>query len=187
MVGLSILCLITFGAVLALLSHQTVVAENSFKIGYVNIGIMEQEKNAKPMEDKDNVLKYGKIQNGQTISKKVAVKNIYSKSYPTVDTFVRVQFVANLRDENGNSVGTPVKVMYNTVSSKWVKKGGYYYYTEAVKPDEITDILLESITVTSEIPENTYLEVQVLADGVQAEPIDGAMEVWGTDPEKLIP
>lgn len=187
LVGLSALCLVSFGAVLALLSNETAVAENKFDIGYVNIGVIEQDKKSTPIEDKDNVLDYGEIVKDKTVTKKVAIKNIDLKDYPTVDTFVRVQFVATLRDSNGNGVGTPVTVQYNTVSSKWVEKDGYYYYTEAVKPDEVTELLLESVTATSDIPAGTSLEIQVLADGIQANPIDAAMEAWGLDPTKLVP
>lgn len=186
-VGLSVLCLLTFGAVLALLSHETAVAENTLKIGYVNIGVIEQDKTSKPIEDKNNVLDYGEIVKDKTVTKKVAIKNIDLKDYPTVDTFVRVQFVATLRDKNGNGVGTPITVKYNTGSLKWVQKDGYYYYTEAVKPDEITELLLESVTPTSEIPAGASLEIQVLADGIQANPIDAAKEAWGIDPTKLVP
>ncbi|RDU25164.1 hypothetical protein [Anaerosacchariphilus polymeriproducens] len=186
-VGLSVLCLLTFGGVLALVSHQTAVAENSFKIGHVNIGVIEQKKSSKPLEDKDNVLEYGEIKKDKTVEKKVSIKNIDSDSYPTVDTYVRVQFVAALRDKNGNGVGTPIQVKYNTASSKWVEKDGYYYYTEAVKPDELSELLLESVTAISEVPAKTSLEIRVLADGIQAEPIDAAIEAWGIDPTKLVP
>lgn len=185
-VVLSMLCLLTFGGVLALLSHQTAIAENTFKIGYVNIGVIEKKNSKKPLEDKDNILKYGEITKGKTVEKKISIKNIDLASYPTVDTYVRVQFVATLRDKNGNGVGTPIQVKYNTASSKWVEKDGYYYYTEAIKPNEVSELLLKSVTAISEVPDKTSLEIRVLADGIQAEPIDAALEAWGINPTKLV-
>ena len=184
------------GVTYALLHAQTSEVTNKFQSAKVNIGVIENGKTT-PLEDADtNQIKVS----GTSYPKTVAIQNIDSEEYPTTDTFVRVRMVAILRDGQGNNCGS-AEVAYNTstgVDDKWVAQSQdneiYYYYTEALQAGEKTPDLLKSVTVQSDIPQGDHVEIQGLAEGVQARPTaqtigdktkTPAYELWGVYPSEL--
>ena len=58
---------------------------------------------------------------------------------------------------------------------------GFYYFTGVVEPDKYTDYLLESVSLKENAvaPENGNLEVNVLADAVQAD-VSKVNQAWNT-------
>jgi len=68
-------------------------------------------------------------------------------------------------------------------SGKWIKSGEFYYWTKPVgyeDPDNLTGVLIESIEVTGEAPEDGYsLVVDIIAQAVQATPPEAVKEAWG--------
>lgn len=86
----------------------------------------------------------------------VKIKNIYDSNYPTTDCYIRVKFVPMIKNQDGDSIGQSVDLKYNFNgnSNKWVydQNSDTYYYTEAVAPNNETDVLLESITLNQDLP-----------------------------------
>lgn len=73
-----------------------------------------------------------------------------------------------------------------TPSNGWEKHGDYYYYTKPVPADSITPILLESAVVKAgAAPAGCTMDLQVLAQAVQATPMDAVKAAWGLDPTTL--
>jgi hypothetical protein len=59
--------------------------------------------------------------------------------------------------------------LYDLNSTEWVQDEvvNYYYYKDVLEPDEISEILFDSVTCT-EPDETGHLEIQVLVDGIAA-------------------
>lgn len=73
-----------------------------------------------------------------------------------------------------------------TPSNGWEKHGDYYYYTKPVPADGITPILLKSAVVKDNAaPDGCTMDLQVLAQAVQATPKDAVKAAWGLDPTTL--
>ena len=112
---------------------------------------------------------------GTPAVKKVAVKNDTGLG-SNVNAFLRVKLVPVWRDADTNANrGLPVdNVQLNLASgSGWfLGSDGCYYYPDPVAPGGLTAELLSSVTIQSApspVYDNAYLEIQVLADGIQAE------------------
>lgn len=207
-VGVLAIALISF--TLAMLNQRSQAATNNFSGATVNIGVLE---NGEIYEDsangKSNTNSYDRItEANKTIAKEVRIKNIYDANYPTSDTYVRVRLVPCLRydadyNENGRHetagelvpVDMTGKVTYNDQESgklgdNWVKwpdvesnDDVYYYYKLPLSPDQATSNLIETVTYTGDLPENTHFELQVLTEGVSAKQADAAKNAWGDIPE----
>lgn len=90
-----------------------------------------------------------------------------------VPVYIRVALVANAIDDNGTVTGK-AEVPVFTPGTGWVKIGEYYYYTSAVEVGDSTGNLLSG-KMTLEA--NT--QVIVVADAIQATPIDAVKAAWG--------
>ena len=99
-----------------------------------------------------------------------------------VDAFIRAAVVINWVDINGDIVGElPEGYGYTTsslpASAKWVKgTDGYFYYTELVEKDGVTENLIDSIasTYSGEGEQTCFLSVEILASAIQADGSDGS-------------
>lgn len=194
--GLILVICLGVGGTYALLNKKTQQNVNKFTSAYVNIGIVENDDQENVNEDLADGSKEYKIDEDGSVEKKVQIKNIYREDYPTSDTFVRVKVVPVLRDSQGNNAGSlPVTLEYVGQSSKWVEKDGYFYYVDALAPNELSEYLFTSVKVNGTLPENTTLEIQILTEGVQARPTKDVLEngkltpaedLWGVYPPDLI-
>ena len=101
-----------------------------------------------------------------------------------VTAYIRVALVPTWEDENGNAVAEPASLDDLSItwgnSGKWLKgTDGYWYYKEPVAPGGRTAVLLEKATVTTE---NGYqMNLQVMADSIQADPTRAVTAMWGKD------
>ena len=98
-----------------------------------------------------------------------------------VDAYVRVTLVPTWEDEQGNAVAKKVEnLSYPAPANGWVQgSDGYYYYTKVVKVGESTPALFNSAIVVP--TDNTYkLNLQVLAEAIQADGMDGEKHVVET-------
>ena len=115
-------------------------------------------------------------------------KNVGVKNKSDFPVFVRVQFVETWMEGN-KIVVTPdgVTVNYPAANSGWVKHtDGFWYYTKPVDAGATQLLYGEAgITVTKPADVTAELNLEVLAQSVQAEPIDAVQELWGVDPTKL--
>ena len=184
--ALALATAVTVGGTLAWLSAHTNSVTNTFTMGNVD---PEVEESFSP----DHTTK----------------SNIKVTNNGSVEAYVRVALVFTWRDgenvtpgqyENGNQpagdivAGTPVEgTDYNFVpenTSDWIKgSDGYYYYKYPVKPNtnEASDDPSEgsqtkslgTIEVIGDKAKEYNLDVQVLADSIQAAPTTAVQEAWG--------
>ena len=117
------------------------------------------------------------------------------KNTGNIPAYIRAAVIINWADANGNVYGggTPVAsteevtgdytISYNTDGS-WKQIGDYWYYTEPVAADSLTEkALIESCTpVAGKAPEGYNLQVTILADGIQSEPLTAIQEAWHVNP-----
>ena len=110
--------------------------------------------------------------------------NVQVKNTGEVEAYIRVALVPTWEDENGNAVAEPASLDDLSItwgnSGKWLKgKDGYWYYKEPVAPGYSTEVLLEKATVTTE--NGYHMNLQVMADSIQADPTRAVTAMWGTD------
>ena len=73
-----------------------------------------------------------------------------------------------------------------TPSNGWEKHGDYYYYTQPVSAGAITPELFTSAAVKDNAaPAGCTMDLQVLAQAIQATPKDAVKAAWGLDPTTL--
>ena len=109
--------------------------------------------------------------------------NVQVKNTGEVEAYIRVALVPTWEDENGNAVAEPASLDDLSItwgnSGKWLKgKDGYWYYKEPVAPGYSTEVLLEKATVTTE--NGYHMNLQVMADSIQADPTRAVTAMWGT-------
>lgn len=161
LVSLALILLVSVGGTLAYLVTQTDAVENTFTPAKNDITVEEEFDN----QTKKNV--------GVTNNSDFAV-------------FVRMQIVETWM-EGGAIVATPdgVSVNYSKAKLGWVKHtDGFWYYTQPVAKDQ-TVTLFDSITATRPEKVTAELNLEVLAQSVQAEPKTAVTELWGIDPTTL--
>lgn len=102
--------------------------------------------------------------------------------------YVRARVIINWLDENNNVLSTVPDdhVMTCTPGTDWTPAfapnyTGYYYYAGKVAVNGSTSNLIESIEY--QIPEGCTdrLQVEILAEAIQAEPANAVEEAWGSD------
>ena len=178
------------GATLAYFSSTTAQAHNEFKGAAVNISVIENEEKELDKEDEQtgNVNTFSSSIKDQQVPKIVRIKNKDTNEYHTVDTYVRVRLVPKLVYNDNNTEGyggqtavnlNPDQVTYtfaNDMATYWdeqtVNANGkdqkYYYYKEAIKPGELSSILLTAVQYTGDIPQGQHFELEVLTEGIAA-------------------
>lgn len=160
--ALVLIVAIAAGGTLAWLTSSTSALENTFDAGEVPVVI--QENFIEGTGEKTNV----------------NVKNVGN-----VPAYIRVAIIPTWMEEDGGSysfVGEPASmsdVALTPGSSNWIQVGEYYYYKLPVDAKTATENLADSIRVNTP---NTgyYLNLQIVADSIQAEPA-GAVEAMWTD------
>ena len=110
------------------------------------------------------------------------------KNTGNIPAYIRAAVIVNWADKDGNVSATPVKdgdyvIKYDS-SNTWKKIGDYWYYTKPVAADSLTEkALIESCApVAGKAPEGYNLQVTILADGIQSEPLTAIKEAWHVDP-----
>lgn len=173
-----LLALISVGSTLGMLQTSTDTKVNPFTPGQGDIGIIESSGSSEtPGESYE-------LDSSGSADKNVWITN--PEGSLNVPMYIRVRLVPVWRNSTGENAGNvDRKITYVFAgSNKWVENGDYYYYTEVVQPGETTEQLLDSVHVEGGIPEGMTLEIQVIADSIQAEG-GAAQEAWGLDPETL--
>ena len=103
-----------------------------------------------------------------------------------IDAYIRAAIIVNWADKDGNVSATPVEDSdYEmTLGSGWVKIGDYYYCKTTTAPGALTKPLIISCakTSTATVPDGYDLQVTILADGIQSEPLTAIKEAWHVDP-----
>ena len=148
-------------------------AHNVITTGGVEIAVQEwaDEEKTKPFEDLTGIMP------GMTVTKIAEIKNTGAS-----DAWVRVKVEKNieLKGEGTPDTGL-VELALNT--AYWTEKDGYYYYTKALKPGEVTAPVFTSVTFNATMGneyQNATATVDVAAQAVQnANNGDTVMEAQG--------
>ena len=163
LVALLVLLCCTVAGTLAYLVDKSGPVTNTFEPAYVTTAVDEKFDG--------------------TTKSEVKIKNTGN-----IDAYIRAAVIINWADANGNVSATPVKdgdyvIKYDS-SNTWKKIGDYWYYTKPVAADSLTEkALIESCTpVAGKAPEGYNLQVTILADGIQSEPLTAIKEAWHVDP-----
>lgn len=158
----------TVGGTLAYLTAESEPVDNTFRPAHVTCEVTENF-------------------NGTT------KRNVNVTNTGDTDAYIRVKLVSYRVNAAGQHIGGSAPVPSFTPGTGWVKHGGYYYYTQPVKPGEQpAHDLIDSISLTG-----TYTDadggkqgIEVMAEAIQAKGVgeDGTKAVvkaWGIDPETL--
>lgn len=168
--AVALIATLAVGGTLAWLSAYTQPVKNTFVMGTVPPQVTESFDHQ--------------------VKKDVAVTNTGN-----IPAYIRVALVFTWQEgegENAKVVGTPVNPAedLNIVwgdgtgtgtaeapGNGWIKIGDYYYYTQPVAAGETTPNLIDSATVEAE---NGYrMNLQVIADSIQANPTNVVQSQWG--------
>ena len=167
LVSVLVLVFAEVGVTVAYLQTQTEPLENQFTPAKVSCKVEETFE--------DNVKSNVTIQNtGDT------------------DAFIRVAVVANWVQTDENSSVTSVYAqqpvagtdytltLADDVNEKWLKdSNGFYYYKDAVQPNEVTAVLIEECKpIEGKAPAGYTLAVEIVASAIQASPETVAEEYW---------
>ena len=164
------------GGTLAYLATQTGPVVNTFTPGKVDVEIEE--------DFKDNV------------KSNVYITNVQSAD--SVTAYIRAKVVVTWRDADNNIVQQPDGYTLNLTKpadfdTNWFENGGIYYHKAPVDPGKQTAMLIEkaSYTVAAGAEPGYHLDIQIIAEGIQAKPTTGVTEKWhvnvGTDGNLVAP
>lgn len=110
-------------------------------------------------------------------------KDVYLKNAGNVPIYIRAAITIKWKDNEGKILKeSPIEnedyLIEFSDSLNWLKsEEGYYYYKNAVDVNETTDILIEECTQIRQY-DDKFLEVSILAQGIQAEPTRAVEEAW---------
>lgn len=112
--------------------------------------------------------------------------DVFIKNKGNVPIYVRAQVNIYWQDANGNQLWeAPVEGTDYTITwgndPKWVKgSDGFYYWTEPLKADETTGLLIKELTwTTADSSNGRTLVCDIAVQGIQAEPVEAVQEAWG--------
>ena len=114
----------------------------------------------------------------------ITKSNVTIKNTGNIDAYIRAAVVVNWADKDGNVYGgaVPEKGTDYTepvLQDGWIKVGDYYYYTSAVPADGFTGTLFAPIKQLTTCKDTNYgLQITILADGIQSEPVHVVADVW---------
>lgn len=156
LIALVLIICVAVGGTIAYIVTQTDKVENKFTPADVKIEIHETF-------------------NG-TDKSSITVQNVNDAK--NVPCYIRVKLVSNMQDKDGNVIGSAAINTFK-LNDKWFDGGdGCYYYKEVVNVGASTANLLaagQKITLAN------GQVVEVLAEGIQATPIDAVKAAWGDD------
>lgn len=160
--ALALVLTLSVGGTIAYLITDTDPVENTFTPGNVDCQVIETFDG--------------------TIKSDVKIKNTGN-----TDAYIRAAIVVTWQNASGNVLGkAPVLGSDYTLKlatdTGWniTTSDGYYYYATAVSVNNSTGILINECTVLKPAPAEGYtLCVEVLADAIQATPINAVKDAWG--------
>lgn len=176
-----LLLLVAVGTTIAYIFTETEPVENTFNPSKVSCAVVE--KGYEPVS--------GEIQN---ISDKKS--NVQIKNTGDTDAYIRVEVVVNWMNADGTRVWAtkPVEavegadgdytITYN-LEDGWFDGGdGFYYYSKAVSPEELTTILINEAKQLKSAPQTPdgiqyYLSIEIVASAIQSTPETVVAEQWG--------
>ena len=157
LIALILIICLAVGGTVAFIVTQTQAVKNTFTPADVKVDIQEVFK--------DN------------IKSSITVLNVNDADKEDVPCYIRVKLVSNIQDGNGNVLeAAPLgEISFN--NSDWIDGGdGCYYYKNVVAVgDSTSNLLAEGARITL----TDGQVVEVLAEGIQAMPIQAVIDAWG--------
>lgn len=193
MLGGLVIALAATAVTYALLSTNSQQNINTFSgaYGQVNVAVVENNDTTHREDEMNdsNTVEFSKIST-EAIDKTVKIKNVDLEEYRTTETYVRVKLVPQIVKDDDPTIiyGESVKLVYtmNTESDnqggmwKYDSNSDTFYYTRALAPNQETAVLLKKVALKEGgIPEGYHLELNVLTDGIIANPIENLNNAWG--------
>ena len=170
--AVALIATLAVGGTLAWLSAYTQPVKNTFVMGTVPPQVTESFN----QEVKENV----KVANNGNIPAYIRVALVFTwqegegENAKVVGTPVDPAEDLNIVWGDGTGTGTA-----EAPGNGWIKIGDYYYYTQPVAAGATTPNLIDSATVKTE---NGYrMNLQVIADSIQANPTSVVKEQWGVN------
>lgn len=177
--SLALIVTAVIGTTMAYLVSDTPTVTNTFTPAKVDSEVVETLET--------NVKKDVQIQNTGDIEAYIRAKVVVTWQKTEIDPVSKKEVVYVLPAENGD---------YNiTLSNVNWREGqdGFYYWSSPVNPHVdaehpendgcYTGILIESCSpVVGKAPAGYNLHVEILAEAIQAEPIDAVKDAWKIDP-----
>lgn len=112
-------------------------------------------------------------------------ENVKVQNTSDIPVYIRVALVPTWKDgTNATALKTEGTYTMNLgTSNKWIKgSDGFYYYKEPVAVKAETDILIQYCspkTTLGEDYQGKQFELDVIANLIQADPIDAVKDAWG--------
>lgn len=116
----------------------------------------------------------------------VTKKNVRIKNTGNIPAYIRATIVVNWASDTEVGVvsgtapeeGKDYTIDWTMVN--WIKVGDYYYYTQKVAAKGETKQLFTDCKLKEGVtpPSGYHLQVTILADGIQAEPVHVVADVW---------
>lgn len=147
-------------------------AHNVITTGGIEIELQEWMENPDPGEDGEELIAFPAdgitdVMPGTSVSKIVRVKNIGSNP-----AYIRLQVDKTITpaQAEGDVTLDPDLVALNFNTTAWTYQGGYYYYNEALDPDDTTPDLFTTVTFDSDM-DNPYqgctVDIEITAYATQ--------------------
>lgn len=129
-------------------------AQNVITMGSLKMDLVELNEKGEPWTDVEDIVP------GMEVTKKAYVENNGS-----VDFYTRVMITKRYVNEQGEELpDLDTDLVELNISEDWeLRKDGFYYYTESVKPGEETEPLFTTVTFSTEMG-NEYQNVKVIID-----------------------
>lgn len=105
--------------------------------------------------------------------------NVTVENTGDVSAYLRAAVVVNWKDADGNVISAAESGYSMTMGSEWAKGAdGYWYCKKPIEAGQLSPVLIESCKPTAG-KTGQYLCVDILVQGVQAEPTSAVRELWG--------
>lgn len=155
-----VICIATLAAGTLAYFTSEGTAHNVITTGGVEIAVQEwaDEGRQMPFEDLTGIMP------GMTVTKIAEIRNTGAS-----EAWVRVKVETGITlSGEGTPDTSPVELNLNTAD--WTEQGGYYYYTQALKPGEVTAPVFTAVTFKPDMGneyQNATATVDVFAQAVQ--------------------
>ena len=165
--ALALALTVTVGGTLAWLAAHTDPVTNPFKRGEVT-----------PKVEESIVPDTGTVK-----------ENVRGQNQGDVPAYIRVALVATWEDENGNVKPASLSDLTITwggeggnLGDGWIQIGEYYYHQAPVNGQAYTGYLIKEAKVDgTKEPAGYHMNLQVIADSIQAAPSEAVTTAWGVE------
>ena len=151
-------------------------------VAYLSVGAAPVTNTFTPAQADTRIVET--LQNVNGVQTKSGIQVLNKDLATNIPVYVRVAVYGNWVDASGRIIA-PWSGLSKYNEEKWTKVGNYYYYKDVLAVGETTENLL---VVDAPIQEENKpkgvqrLEVTVIHQSIQAEPVGAVQEAWGWTP-----